>query len=115
MARPYNVVDFVFAASDMLSWRNDKRCGQWLVLHVPFRNAHDLMDANVLERVPKQHLYLGGALYCRHSVAQRFWHNMDLVHEEMRQEGHSRKYIVDIMEQLVADISLVGKYMSGEL
>jgi len=39
-------------ACDMLSLFNDRWFAQWLTLRKPFRDLNDLLDANVIAKVP---------------------------------------------------------------
>eukprot|EP00973_Karenia_brevis_P050972 7078948-Karenia_brevis.AAC.1 len=48
-------------AADMLSWRNDKHCGQWLMLNVPFRNPEEFFSEKVDRLVPLPYRYLAMA------------------------------------------------------
>ena len=102
-------------AAEMLSWRNDKHCGQWLVLHVPFRNIKIFLDPSIDEKIPREHRYLAMAMCCRHPIAQRMWCNEQPLRDEMKLEGHKKKYIDNIIRDTMANRNLVEKYFSGEL
>ena len=41
----------------MLSWLNDKRCGQWLLFNVPFQSITDFLDVEIDEKVPSTMRY----------------------------------------------------------
>ena len=111
----YKMYGEQLVAADMLSWRSDRHCGQWLVLHVPFRQLSEFVDADVAAKVPPEHKYLGMALQCVHAIAQRFWRNPESVRDAMRREGRSRRFVEDVVCQLTADIALVDGYLSGRL
>ena len=99
----------------MLSWRNDRHHGQWLVLHVPFRRITELVAPEVDAKVPRPHRFLAHALRCPHPVARAFWQDEAKAAEEMKREGHKKKYIEDVMRQLRADVNLVHSYLDGRL
>ena len=82
----------------MLSWRNDRHHGQWLVLHVPFRRITELVDPEVDAKVPRPHRFLAHALRCPHPVARAFWQDEAKAAEEMKREGRQRKYIEDVLQ-----------------
>ena len=114
-ADAYKMFGEQLVAADMLSWRNDKHRGQWLVLNVPFKSLSDFAEAEVDAKVPKAYRYLAMALQCERPEARRMWCHETSIREAMRTEGHHRKFIDDIVKQLMADAELVRGYLSGRL
>ena len=114
-ARTYSIFGEQLVAADMLSWRNDRHCGQWLVLHIPFRQMSVFLDGQVEAKVPPEHRYLAMAMLCKHTAAERLWCKSEALWEAMRREGHSRRFVEDVVRQLAADSALVEGYLSGRL
>ena len=113
----YKLFGEKIVAADILSWRNDKHHGQWLVLHVPFKKMIDFVNPVVDAKVPKQHRYLGMALLCNHRVATRLWRsdNEDILREELRLYGFGIAYTTSIINQIGAEISLVTDYLQDRI
>ena len=53
-------------AAEMLSRRNDRFYGQWLMLHKPFHSPEDFIQKDVLEKVPDELRYMTMALSLIH-------------------------------------------------
>ena len=50
-ANNYKMFGEQVVAADMLSWRNDRQRGQWLVLHVPFQQITNFLDPEIDRKV----------------------------------------------------------------
>ena len=111
----YRMFGEQLVAAEMLSWRNDKHCGQWLVLHVPFARLAQFQRPEIGQLVPEQHKYLAMALRCAHPAAKALWCEEAALREALRSEGHGRNYIADVVEQLMADAQLVHGYLNGTI
>ena len=102
-------------AADMHSRNSDAFYGQWLLLHIPFRNPKDLLDRNIIARAPKGQKFLANLLECKHPRAQKLWRNDDLIKIEMQLEGHAASHIRSILRMLRANRELVDDYVNGKL
>eukprot|EP00973_Karenia_brevis_P004816 662348-Karenia_brevis.AAC.1 len=93
-------------AADVLSWRNDKRAGQWLMLNIPFKNVSDFHLAEVDAKVPASLRYVAMARHCRDPVARDFWRTSDALQAEMRVEGKGQKFIQPTLNAILANGAL---------
>ena len=100
-------------ACDMVSRRNDKYYGQWLMLNVEFRSASEFLSTEVDDLVPATDKYLGMALTCKNDKA-RFWLNDDLINMDMQLEARTRHYREQILRQIRPHRLQVQKYLRGE-
>ena len=71
-------------AAECVSRLNDRRYGQWLTLHKPFRRCLDLVDEAQLAKVPPQYRYLAMAHLNGYGADDAE------VDRELKVEGHSR-------------------------
>eukprot|EP00973_Karenia_brevis_P093096 12415608-Karenia_brevis.AAC.2 len=76
-------------AAEMLSWRNDRRAGQWLLLHTPFKTPKDFWRKDIDDKVPHHLRYLAMARECWDESVRNFWRSAPLLRREMEQEGKS--------------------------
>eukprot|EP00973_Karenia_brevis_P067916 9448712-Karenia_brevis.AAC.1 len=60
-ANNYAMFGEQLVAADMLSWRNDRRIGQWLMLNIPFRQHSDFYHPDLDNKVPADYRYLAMA------------------------------------------------------
>ena len=89
--------------------------GQWLMLHVPFRQSMDFIDEELLSKVPPGHRCFTAALYCHHPIAVSMWTNEAAIEHELMIEGHTKKHSESILGMVGATRSLVHDYVSGHL
>ena len=97
-------------ASIYLSRYNDKYYGQWVLMHVPFRNLDDLWRKE-LELVPDHLWYQTLALLHR----PEHWRNPAAVREELELEAFREHHVRNILAMLAANHELIGKYLDGTL
>ena len=102
-------------AAEMLSRLNDRYYGQWVLLHVPFRELRELLDVAELDRVPVEYKYMGMALKCRHAVACATWQHPEVIQGDMRMESHSQYHIDTVMHMIACHRQLIDDYISGKL
>ena len=70
-------------AAEMVSPFNDKYFGQWLMLYKPFRNILDLLDPEVMEKVPPRYRNFGNAW----QKAPSHWNSPAKIREELELEA----------------------------
>lgn len=106
-------------AIDYLSWLNDRRYGQWLVMNVPFRNLQDLVPAEVTALVPKAHKYLAMCVKSEDPVAARVFGQRDVntawLENEMKIEAHGRAFRDTVLHYITTSVGLIYKYLDGRL
>ena len=115
-ARNYAMQGEKVVAADCLSRLNDLFYGQWLMLHVPFKQPEDFFEPmeEKLARVPQEHRNFAMALLCDHPVAQSMWHSEAAVEAELRQEALSKPFVKTLQAMVAAHKTLVQKYITGE-
>ena len=114
-AANYMVKGQQFVAADTLSRMNDLFFGQWLVLHVPFSDVKELVDEDLLSRVPVAHRNFAMAMTCGHPVAKLHWSDEASIVAELKQEAHTKEHIHTILQMIAANKSLVTDYLTGKL
>ena len=100
-------------ACAMGSRLRDRYFGQWLLLHVPFKEPSEFMEAPGVDKAPKTDKYLAACLACSHPVAVAHWNNPSLQEEDMLQEGHGVRYRQEVLDHIATQSHLVRGYMSG--
>ena len=98
-------------SADMVSRLNDKYFGQWLALHVPFRNFNELIDEEVRQKVPARLRYFACALRRRPD----YWGNPEKIEEDMKIEAHGNKHIENVKNMVKSQSLLVEQYLSGRI
>ena len=114
-AASYNMRGEQVVAADMHSRASDTFYGQWMMLHVPFRNPDDLLNRDITRRVPKHLQFLANALFSNNPVAQKFWRNDYRVKAEMESEGHGAAHIESLLSMIRANRDLITDYMEGAI
>eukprot|EP00439_Symbiodinium_sp_Y106_P008083 s9194_g1.t1 len=115
-------------AADMLSRLNDKFYGQWLLLHVPFRDPEDfhVPVTDALDRVPTEHRNFAMVVLCEHPTAKAMWRTdagaleaelrmeaLSRPFAELRMEALSRPFVTTLLAMATAHRELVHKYLTG--
>eukprot|EP00438_Fugacium_kawagutii_P000653 Skav222305 [mRNA] locus=scaffold1249:3867:8406:+ [translate_table: standard] len=117
-ARDYVMYGEKIVAANMLSRLNDRFYGQWLMLHVPFKDPKEFYDGRVVKQkltlVPEAHRYFAMVMRCRHQVARDMWESREKVEEELRIEAHTRSFRETLLGMLDANKALVDKYLTGQ-
>ena len=90
---------------------NDKFFGQWMALNLPFRDMSELLDVEVMERVPTHFVLHASAL----QQAPGYWTDDAKVTATLQLAGHRDGYIDNALAMLAAQRSLIQKYMEGAL
>ncbi|CAE7199337.1 pif1 [Symbiodinium natans] len=90
---------------------NDKYFGQWLALNLPFRDLGDLLDVQILGRVPEHYVLHACAL----KRAGGRWADDAKVKATLQLAGHRDGYIDNALAMLHGQRSLIQKYMDGSL
>ena len=98
-------------SADMVSRLNDKYFGQWLALHVPFRNIDELGDKVVKEKVPSRFYYFTCALQLRPD----YWKNPEKIEAAMKLEAHGDEHIANVLNMVKTQSFLVEEYLSGRI
>jgi ASC-1-like (ASCH) protein len=101
-------------AAQMLSWRNDRRAGQHLLLHVPFTEVKELFHRSV-EKVPSDYRYLAMAMLSDNDAARNLWTNEEALKAAMQREGYKQKFRESAVRQIMANVDLVQEYLDGRL
>lgn len=101
-------------ACAMGSRLRDKYFGQWLMLHVPFKEPREFMEAPGVNKAPQTDRYLAACLACSHPVATAQWNNPALQEEDMLQEGCGVRYRQEVLDHIATQSHLVRGYMSGK-
>lgn len=120
-ASEYKTYGEKIVAVDMVYHFNDKRYGQWMAMHVPFRDWADLQDARVKELVPPRLQYIAHALLVCENAKRvppglhNFWRKPDKIKEEMKQEAHSETFTEDVISFVAGQIHLIDLFLSGQL
>ena len=100
----------------MLSRLNDKFYGQWLMLHVPFRDPEDfhVPVAAALDRIPAEHRNFAMVVLCEHPTAKAMWRtDAGALEAELRMEALSRPFVTTLLVMATAHRELVHKYLTG--
>ena len=115
-AAEYKMAGEKLVAADMLSRLNDRFYGQWLMLHVPFKDPQDFVKPlkSKLARVPREHRNFAMAILCEHPAAAAMWQDPEAVKEELRMEAHVKAFQDTLLGMLQANRTLVEKYISGQ-
>ena len=100
-------------AADMVSRLNDHWYGQWLVLHVPFRRVEDLVNPEIISRVPAAHKNFAVALFSNHPVARATWSNDAAIREELKMEARTQQHADTIMQMVSSTRNLLLDYLNG--
>ena len=114
-AADYEMQGEQVVAADMHSRASDTFYGQWMMLHVPFRDPNDLLNRDVTQRVPKHLRFLANVLFGHNPVAQKFWCNEYRIRGEMECEGHSAAHIESILSMIRANRDLIADYVGGQI
>ena len=114
-ARAYCMAGEKVVAADMVSRLNDKFYGQWLMLHVPFKDPvwffKNPAVREQLKLIPEEHKYFAMARLCPHPAAQAVWQSRDRVEEELKVEAHTRSFRRTLLGMLDANTALVDRYL----
>ena len=102
-------------AADMHSRAADTFYGQWVMLHVPFRNPEALLNRDITARVPKHLQFLANVLFGSIPVAETFWRNEYRVRGEMESEGHAAAYIESTLGMIRANRELIADYIYAKI
>ncbi len=93
----------------------DKFYGQWLVLHIPFRDPTELLQIPGLENVPATDKYLAICLASQHPVAVATWTHRAMQEEEMLAEGIAQTSREQILDHVATHGYLIHQYLTGAL
>ncbi|CAE7829479.1 unnamed protein product [Symbiodinium sp. CCMP2592] len=100
----------VLVACIMYSCYSDFHFGQWLLLHVPFRDVADLWDDRAT-CLPQELRFLGLCLLRRPD----FWRNPRRIASELQLEARTDLYITNALEVIRARTELIDAYFAGEV
>ncbi len=114
-ANAYSMNGEKVVAYAMGSRLRDKFYGQWLVLHVPFRDPTELLQIPNLANVPTTDKYLAACLASQHPVAVATWNNQAMQEEEMLAEGVGQTSRKQILDHVSTHGHLIRQYLSGAL
>ena len=98
-------------AAEMVSMMNDKFFGQWLALHVPFRQLDDLLVPEIVDRVPDNVKYFACALYW----APDLWRRPPAIRAYMELRAHREAFIETVISMISAQDGFVQQHLDGEL
>ncbi len=112
-ANDYRMRGEQIVACHMLSRRNDRYFGQWLVLNVPFRKISELLQPDAVALVPEEDRYMAMCLASEHPRARLFWNTDVLIDDDMKIEARTTKYREQILRELGARMFLVKQYLNG--
>ena len=100
----------ILVACIMYSCYSDFHFGQWLLLHVPFRDVAELWDDRVA-CLPEELRFLGLCLLHRPD----FWRNPRRIAGELQLEARTDLYIANALEVIQARTELLDAYIAGEV
>ena len=100
----------ILVACIMYSSYSDLHFGQWLLLHVPFRDIADLWDDRV-DCLPEELRFLGLCLLHRPD----FWRSPRRIAGELELEARTDLYITNTLEVIRARTELIDAFLSGEV
>ena len=101
----------VMVAAKTLSRYSDPFYGQWLVLHVPFRDLdRDLWQANLDMVTVELHMF---ALCLNHRPS--FWRNLNALRAELELGAYKDHHVECIAAMVAAHTELVDEFWSGSL
>eukprot|EP00971_Amphidinium_carterae_P334234 6469387-Amphidinium_carterae.2 len=101
-------------SADMLSRMNDRWYGQWLVLNVPFLNMDELMQKDIIDRVPAAYVHFAHVMQCEHPLARTLWEDETAIEMDLKREAHTREHISTILHMVKSHKSLVNDYLTGK-
>ena len=115
-AREYQCKGEKAVCCAMRSRLSDEFYGQWMVLHVPFRDIRELVPAGI-DAVPKAYRNMAIAMCSKHPIAQEMWDglNPERLETEMMLEGHRKRYRTSVANYVSAHRRLVKNYVAGRL
>ena len=114
-AAGYEMQGEQIVAADMHSRASDTFYGQWMMLHVPFRNPDELLNRDITQCVPKHLQFLANVLLSNNPVAGNFWRNEYRIRGEMECEGYGAGHIESILNMLRANRELIADYVGGHI
>lgn len=100
----------VMIAAVTTSRFSDTYYGQWLVLHCPFRELHELRDDQV-QLVPEGYRYFAMCLLRRPD----FWRDLGAVQRDLELEAFSDSLVSSNIAMLRAHTALIDDYLAGRL
>ena len=114
-AAGYEMQGEQIVAADMHSRASDTFYGQWMMIHVPFRNPDDLINRDIMRCVPKHLQFLANVLFGNNPVAGKFWRNEYRIRGEMECEGYGAGQIDSIISMIRANRELIADYLGGQI
>ena len=93
----------------------DKFYGQWLLLNVPFRSVAELLNQDILQRVPATDKFLALCATCPHPVARAMWDDDLAIDADMRLTGDSHTFRAEAIAHYRTQSHLVQQYLNGTL
>ena len=94
---------------------NDRFYGQWLMTFVPFKNASDFINEDMLSKVPAEHRFFAMAVTNEATVARNMWWNDNVLLDELRAEGSFKTYMETVFHMTLANRVLILDYINGKL
>ena len=98
-------------ALDFVSRRNEKLFGQWFTAQVPFRHLEDLLDAEIVAKVPKDYVYFACAL--KHKPD--YWGDDNAIRADLELEAHRETFIATLVDMLKCFRHVTDLFLRGEL
>ena len=93
----------------MVSRKNDRYYGQWLVLHVPFRSMSEFHVSEINAKVPDRYYYLACARHWR----EQYWNDKARIRADMEVEAEGNDNIETVLAHIQASSLHVDNYMDG--
>jgi hypothetical protein len=97
-------------ASMYLSRYNDKYCGQWVLMNIPFRNLDDLWR-DELNLVPDHLRYQALALLHRPA----FWREPAAIRADLELQAFREHHIRNVLARLEANVDFIDRYLDGRM
>ena len=110
-ATAYSTFGEKIIAAEMVSVFNDKYFGQWLMLNMPFRNAVDFLNPEVMAKVPPRYQMFACAL----QAAPSHWNSPAKIRDQLELEAKRTAYIDNALAMIDAQKAIVEQYLSGKL
>ncbi|CAE7260998.1 unnamed protein product [Symbiodinium microadriaticum] len=98
-------------AAEMVSMMNDKFFGQWLALHVPFRQLDDLLVPEIVDQVPDNVKYFACALYW----APDLWRRPPAIRADVELRAHREAFIEMVISMISAQDGFVQQHLDSKL
>ncbi|CAK9045171.1 ATP-dependent DNA helicase PIF1, partial [Durusdinium trenchii] len=110
-AQEYRTFGEKIVAAETVSIFNDKFFGQWMMLHLPFRSAADLVPADIADKVPVRYSLFA----CAVRLAPTFWDDDSRIRAHLELAAHRDAYIDNALAMIRAQKPLASAKRGSDL